>query len=80
MVANGFSDQEIRLYLKRWGTWWARNSEVWTYEHMLSCFASSCWDERVSLPANALLQCALTNDVGASHYRMIATVGVWLAA
>ena len=55
MVADGFSNQQIRSYLQKWALWWVRTTNDWTFEGMLKWYMQVCWSEGLNSFASDLL-------------------------
>ena len=56
MVLDGLSTQRIRNYLQLWCAWWARTSDTWQYQEIITRFIDACYDIRIAAYAEGLLQ------------------------
>jgi len=56
MVADGYSAQQIKTYLRRYCQWWVRTSKAWEVSEILAWLIDTCRDTRVKDYARDLLQ------------------------
>jgi hypothetical protein len=56
MVIDKASPFRIRNYLQLWCAWWARTSDTWQYQEIITRFIDACYDIRIAASAEGLLQ------------------------
>ena len=67
MVQDGFSNLQIKSYLRRYCYWWVNATETWNYQQLLNWFINACWDHGIASIARGLIAAEAMPATSSEH-------------